>query len=485
MEVAIPSFVRWQDAVDIILTSYILFRIYVLFKGTNVLRVVAAFALFWIIQRVATNLGLIVTSWAFNGIITVAALIIVIVFRNEIRSVLQTNNIKALLWGLHYQGPQKPLETITNSVMDLAQRRIGALIVIPGKEDINDITRSGVPWDGQLSREMMLSIFWPDNPVHDGAAIIENDRVIRVGAILPLSQRHDLPTHLGTRHRAAAGLAEQTDSVAIVVSEETGQVTIVKHNRFTPIKTAKALSKILTRHMGGVEKNLLVRWRSVLEYVAAALVSVLLIAGIWTSFSQGRGTLVTLKVPIEFVGQNPRMELISSSSDSVSIQLGGSAALLKSIRPEQVTAKINLSHAAQGKNTFTLSGDNITLPPGAFLKDVNPRLVETILDVPVEVELPIQADWIGVLPTGIRIVEVKIEPSHIRVVGPSRLVATVDTLYTEKIPVDDINDSGKTVSEIILSPVTLNTAPGQKTKVVVSYRVEKQTRVPTDAAGIQ
>ena len=93
--------IRWQDIVDVLLNSYILFRLYVLFRGTNVIRVIAGIALLWIFQRIAVQLGLIVTSWAMQGIIAGAALIIIIVFRNEIRNVLQAKNIRGILWGFH------------------------------------------------------------------------------------------------------------------------------------------------------------------------------------------------------------------------------------------------------------------------------------------------------------------------------------------------------------------------------------------------
>jgi diadenylate cyclase len=242
--------IRWQDIVDILLNSYILFRLYVLFRGTNVIRVVAGIALLWIFQRIAAQLGLIVTSWAMQGIIAGAALIIIIVFRNEIRNVLQANNLRAILWGFHRPVIRTPIDSLVEGVYDLASRRIGALIVLPGKEDINEVVQTGVNWQGILSREMLSSIFWHGNPVHDGAAVVVGNRVTRVGAILPLSQRDDLPRKYGTRHRAAVGLTEQSDALVVVVSEERGEVVAVNKDAIVPIPDNLALKNALRSHLG-------------------------------------------------------------------------------------------------------------------------------------------------------------------------------------------------------------------------------------------
>src|SRR6056297_564685 len=169
----LSSVIRWQDILDILLNSYILFRLYVLFRGTHVIRVVAGLAFLWLFQRVATQMGLIVTSWAMQGIIAAAALIVIIVFRNEIRNVLQAQNLRAILWGFPKKNIQTPVDILTESVSDLSRRRIGALIILPGKEDLRDMVQGGVNWQGLISKEMLLSIFWNGNPVHDGAAVIE------------------------------------------------------------------------------------------------------------------------------------------------------------------------------------------------------------------------------------------------------------------------------------------------------------------------
>ena len=201
MLASVITTLRWQDAADIAISSYILFRLYVLFRGTNVFRVIAGLVFLWIFQRLSLSLGFIVTSWALRGIIAAAALIIVIVFRNEIRSVLQAKNLQSILWGFSLKNGHSPSETVAEALFELGRNRIGALMVFKSREDLTDVIHPGIPWDGLISKEMILTIFGHENPVHDGAAIVEGERITQVGAILPLSQRRDFPSYYGTRHR--------------------------------------------------------------------------------------------------------------------------------------------------------------------------------------------------------------------------------------------------------------------------------------------
>ena len=124
---------RWQDIVDIGLVSYILFRFYILFRGTNAFRVLIGMALLWFFQQVAVSLGLIVTSWVVQGIVALGAFIIIVIFRTEIRSVLQARNLRSILWGVSSKTVFSVIETLVQSVREMARNQCGALLVFPGK----------------------------------------------------------------------------------------------------------------------------------------------------------------------------------------------------------------------------------------------------------------------------------------------------------------------------------------------------------------
>jgi uncharacterized protein (TIGR00159 family) len=472
----LSSNIRWQDVIDIILNSYILFRLYVLFRGTNVFRVLIGIALLWFFQRIAVSLGLIVTSWAIQGITAVAALIIIVVFRNEIRSVLQARNLRAILWSFSDKGTSTPVEIVVESVYELAQTRTGALIVIPGKEDLEEMVRGGVPWQGLVSKEMITSIFWHDNPVHDGAAIIRGNRVVEVGAILPLSHREDLPSYYGTRHRAAAGLAETVDALVIVVSEERGNVVLAKGTDMTVMSRREGLAKALQLHLGISAEESPYLKRGKLEIGLAAVVSILFITGVWFSFTRGLDALITLEVPIEYMNRAPEMEILDTSVNTVHLDLSGSGALIKSIRPGQVQVRLDLNKAIAGRNSFTISDENIALPPGVFLKRVKPAIVDVTVDIPTKKMLPIQVDWVGKLPEHLVLINVRLDPENVWVIGGKQMLKKVATIYTESILLDDIRKSGKITVGLALDLASAKIAPGSTDRVKVEYVVEERAK---------
>jgi diadenylate cyclase len=465
-----------QDIVDILLLSYILFRLYVLFRGTHVFRVIAGLVLLWFFQRAAVFLGLILTSWALQGITAVATLIIIIVFRNEIRSVLQAKNLKAILWSFPIKTAHTPIEVIAESILALSRRHIGALIVFPAMEDLQDFVQSGIRWNGLLSKEMISSIFWQDNPVHDGAAIIQEDRITEVGVILPLSHRNDLPSRYGTRHRAALGLAEVTDALIIVVSEETGNIVAAKDSDIIDIGTNDELIKILKEHAGVFEEEKGFFRKEKLEIGIAALVSLILITAVWFSFSRGLDTLMTLEIPVEYTKSDPKIEIVETSVNSVSLQLGGSSTLIRSMRPEQIQVRLDLDKAVAGRNTFSITRENIILPPGIFLKKVSPSVVEATLEVTIKKELPMQVDWVGKLPEHLILSAIKLDPETIEVIGGNRILENISTIYTAKIPLDNLQQSGSMMIKPVLNPASLKFSSESNDKIIVSYVIKSRVQ---------
>ena len=463
------SSLRWQDIVDISLVSYILFRFYVLFRGTNAFRVLIGMTILWFFQQVAVSIGLIVTSWVVQGIIALGAIIIIVIFRNESRSVLQASHLKAILWDISSKAVFSTIEIIVQSVHDMGLRKCGALIVFPGKDDVDEVIQSGIPWKGEISKEMIQSVFWPDNPVHDGAAIVQGDRIIQVGAILPLSRRDDLPTYYGTRHRAALGLAEKTDALILAVSEERGDVVMAKDGKLTVVRQKRRLEHILREHRGLSSKKGRKLIKEKLMVAAAALFSVIFITGVWISLSRGGDTLQTFPSQVLYLNRDPSMEIVRTSVNTINLELEGSGALIKSIKPDQVQVKLDLSKSKVGPNSFTITRESISLPPGIVLKSVSPTEVEVDLDVLIQKELPVQIDWVGRLPDHFILTETNLDPETVTVIGGKRILEKISTLYTEKVPLDNLEVKGTISANLALTPASLKIAPGSKEKLTITY----------------
>lgn len=465
---------RWQDILDILVVSYFLFRLYVLFRGTHVFRVIVGIGFLWIFQRIAAYMGLIVTSWAMQGIIAFAAIVIIIIFRYEIRNVLQAKNIGAILWEISHKVVETPVQVISSSVSEMAKRGIGALLVFPGKGDLEELVQGGIQWKGVLSKEMILSVFWPDNPVHDGAAIIQGNQIVEVGAILPLSRRSDLPSSYGTRHRAALGLAENTDALIVLVSEESGKIVSIKGDQVNEVEDNIELERILLAHTGLKSDYSGLKKKDKLGLALAAMAIFLVVAGTWFSFSRGLETLTSLKVPIEYMNRDSSMELTAASLNNVSLNLSGAGTLLRSIRPEQVNVRIDLSKAVIGLNSYTITSENITLPPGIFLRSVDPPVVDVTLDILVVKELPLQVDWTGKLVPDLILEKVELQPDRIKLIGGSKILDNISTMYTEKVVLDNLKDSGTMTVKIALTPASLQVSEDSRDKVNITYVIRKR-----------
>jgi len=465
---------RWQDILDIALASYILFRFYALFRGTYVFRVVTGLVFLWLFGRLAVFLGLIVTSWAIQAITAVAAFIIIVVFRHEIRSVLQAKNIKSILWGFSQKATKTPVEIISSGAFELMRNRIGALIVFPGKDNLEEIIQKGIPWEGKISSEMILSIFWHDNPVHDGAIIISGDRILEVGTVLPLSRRKDLPSYFGTRHRAAAGLAESSDALVIVVSEERESVVVAKGSELLEIRDVESLAKLIREHTGETVSSTQDEVPQRVRMVSAALISVLLVAGIWFSFTRGRDTIITMEIPVEYMNRKPKMEIIEASANIVRLQLSGSVSLVKNVRPEQVQVRLDLGTGVVGKNVYTISRKEVSLPPGIDLIAVAPQTIELTLDVFTRKRLPVQVDWVGKLDRGLRLESARINPDTIEVEGSSLILRDMSTIFTQKVPLENLRETGTMTLGVALGTAALKIPSGSQGRVAVEYIIRRR-----------
>jgi uncharacterized protein (TIGR00159 family) len=472
------AIIRWQDVLDILLNSYILFRLYIILRGTRLFLVVVFIFVLLIVQQIVSISSMILTHTVLQGIAALTAIGVLIVFRYEIRSLFQAKGIKDILWHVSTKPIVTPVEIIAGSVYQLARKRIGALIVLPGRQPVDAAIQNSVSWNGEVSREMIESIFWPGNPVHDGAAVIQGNQINRVAAILPLTERSDLPMRFGTRHRAAIGLTERSDALVLVVSEERGEVSLAHMGQVETVKDAAQLEKRLRQHTGMASDS---SRRATNERRSAAIafgLSLLVVSSVWYSYSLGFvRSLTTVEVPIEFVKRDARLEIIESSSTSVRIQLSGSLQLINRLDPSQIKVRFDLSKAVAGRNSLTITDDDITLPPGASLKKVEPSSIDIMVDTIGQKRLPVQVDWTGTLPPGILVQSVRLEPETVEVTGGQLLLNEMDTIYTAKVPVDELQKSGEQRIALALVPASLRLAPGQENSILITYTVRPRQLV--------
>jgi YbbR domain-containing protein len=168
------------------------------------------------------------------------------------------------------------------------------------------------------------------------------------------------------------------------------------------------------------------------------------------------------------------MEILGTSVNAVSLDLSGSGALIKSIKPDQVDVRLDLSKAEVGSNSLTITRENISLPPGIILKNVYPNEVDVDLDVTIKKKVAVQVDWVGKLPDHLVLVEADIDPLSVEVIGGKRILEDIATLYTEKVPLDKLKENGSLSAKLALRPASLKIAPGSKEKITIKYKTAER-----------
>lgn len=239
---------RWfLDLLDVVLVAYIIYRIILLIKGTRAVQMLLGLAVILLVYVASQLGGLYTLHWLLDNFLSSIILVIVVIFQNDIRRALIHVGRNPFFADLSYKEETEVMEELIKATLNLANRRIGALIVIERETGLKDFLEVGVEIDAKVSSDLITSIFLPYSPIHDGALVIQQGRLKRAGCFLPLSQNPDISKTLGTRHRAAIGLTELVDAVAIVVSEETGKISVVVGGRITRDLDSTALKRVLKR----------------------------------------------------------------------------------------------------------------------------------------------------------------------------------------------------------------------------------------------
>lgn len=238
---------RWfNDTVDIALVYYLFYRLLLIIKGTRAFQMLIGIGLIVLVLIASQFLEFYTLDWLIHSFWSQIVLAVVILFQPEIRRTLAQVGQRSLFRSLSPVEGSKFIEETVKAAVSMANKRIGALIVLERDTDLTTIVEMGTELDAKVTKEILVSIFLPYSPIHDGAAIIRNGRIIAAGCFLPLTLSSNISKSLGTRHRAAVGLTEETDAIVVVVSEETGEISVVRNGVIEHNADVPALRKTLS-----------------------------------------------------------------------------------------------------------------------------------------------------------------------------------------------------------------------------------------------
>ncbi|MGI6343406.1 MAG: diadenylate cyclase CdaA [Bacteroidales bacterium] len=247
------------DALDILLVALLLFSIYKLLRGTVAINIIIGVFLIFVIWQVVKMLGMDMLSSLFGAFVSAGLLALIVVFQPEIRKFLLTLGSRGIISKKYFQSfwgkmgnsekSTQTIDIIVQACNKLSNSLTGALIVICDKNELEEYIETGTKLEAVISTELIESIFFKNNPLHDGAVVIDKDQIIAARCILPVSSSTDIPQELGLRHRSALGITEKTDAISVVVSEQTGFISFFYEGKIFHNIKASGLKSMLTEKM--------------------------------------------------------------------------------------------------------------------------------------------------------------------------------------------------------------------------------------------
>lgn len=263
--------VRMRDVIDIVIVAMVLYKLFTLIRETRAEQLTKGIVVLLVLTKLSDWMKLYTINYILNNAMTVGTLALLIVFQPELRRGLEyigtSKYFSKSLMEIRGESLSQVVEEIVEATSSLSRQKIGALMVLERKTGLNEVVDTGTKIDGFVSSDLLINIFIPNTPLHDGAVIIKDDKIKAAACFLPLTDNTGVSKELGTRHRAALGISERSDSLSIVVSEETGAISIAENGTISRYLDSKTLRQILTdMYKPKVEKgSFLSKWRQTNE----------------------------------------------------------------------------------------------------------------------------------------------------------------------------------------------------------------------------
>lgn len=374
----IVSTISGREIVDILLVSLAIYVILLFVKQTKSYFVLSVSLFLLALNFFSQNLNLTLTRSILQPLSTLTLVIIAIVFQREIRRFFRwiTTGQQHLFSRTHIISRGVSAE-IAEAVLYMAEKRIGAILVFPGKQEIDDIVEGGQNLNGSITKELLLSIFDTSSPGHDGAVIIEQDVIKMFGVHLPLARNYNF-RKAGTRHRAAAGITEDTDSMAIVVSEERGVISLAKAGTLERIKDESALRKLLKQLTGETDDVQKGFWHFfILNNAGTKVMAVSLAFALWAILVMQTGIVKKeFAIPLSFQLLPTQYEIDSKAGKTqINVVLQGRSRDITTFDGTKLEVKVDAKQFATGTYPIIITEDMISVPSFLSVVEIEPDKV--------------------------------------------------------------------------------------------------------------
>jgi diadenylate cyclase len=442
---------RWQDGVDIAILTLVLFRVYVWLRGTVALQVALGMLTLVLLSYAASALGFVLSAYVLQAIGAVAVLVAVVIFREEIRRALMRASPLRLFFRRDavVSRERREYTALAEALFELAKDRLGALVVVARRDPLGEHVTGGVAVGALVSGPLVEALFQKASPLHDGAAIVDRDRLTVAGAFLPLA-RGELPQRYGTRHSAAIGLSEVADALVIAVSEERGEVSLAENGAISPVPDATTLARLLLERAAPPGDATARRHTLVKDAVVGAVIFVGVVAA-WNVVANRGDAVEERSVPVELHGV-PAGAALEALPPEVLLRLRGPRRLLVGVDGADLHAWVDAA-AARGAPDLAVS---TTAPPGLQVVAVDPPRITVLERRSLRVEAELAGRFARV---------VRVTPSEVMLVGRLGELKGLRTVKT--LPINEPDVSGDTVVTTLAIPAGLRLVDEREGQIVV------------------
>ena len=391
----------WSHLIDIGIMWFLLYQVYIRFRGTQAMRLLARVFGAWLVYLASRAAGLHLTSFLLWAIWIAALILFLINFHGEIQRIFfQLNPVRRvstlLRRAMRIRLPEESVAAVAESAFALARANLGAILVVERRDSTEALLSSpGERIDADIRPALLETIFLKGAPCHDGAAVIRGSKIARAGCLLPLSENPALPPSFGARHRAAAGVAERCDALAIVVSEERGEITCLEGGQTKRAASGEELVSWLSARLradrGAAQAGRRMSPGRALENWKPKLAALAAVLFLWTLGGQGGRSPQTLfpglesraeeafRVPLRFYNLPEGAALPADAPQAVRVRIGGRRDLLNFLDASRLRVSVNLAAMAPGARERALTGRDIDLPGGLEFLGAEPATLRFTL----------------------------------------------------------------------------------------------------------
>lgn len=380
---AILTQIGLSDVLDIFFISFVAYHLYVWFSGTKAFKALVGIIILSGVYLVAESWGLFLTTWVFQILWQVFVILLIILFQQEIRQMLERFNPLKRFVSRKGDSAEKWVADLSQWAFDTAAKKTGALIIFERTDLVFDLITKGISMGTDPVPEILNSIFIKESPLHDGATLISKGRLLKSSCFLPLTIQENLPKEWGTRHRAALGLTEQSDACALIISEERGEVSFAMGQDIEKVPNAGYLADLLTEHVLSAKEDEKVSltdkiksWFTVRFPIKASVFLIVFI--LWLAFAGQQNFEKQIDVTLKFDHIPSGLEMVQANEPAViQVRFRGLRKDVSLLNQDNVSASLSLFAARAGTHSYPVSTGNIILPNDRIhVVDVTPAGVE-------------------------------------------------------------------------------------------------------------